>query len=210
MGPDLFTQELWFLLKQFEKAENYGSLLRPQVKNPEQIWDRLQELGVFDDMFLRITNEKVKKIIKFSEYLAPKFHIVISNPPYMNSGKMNSSLLKLGRDAFPTSKSNLYSMFIERNLEFSQTIGVVGMITLESWMFRSTYDKFRKNLLHKTKLETMAHLGTGAFDSISGEVVSTTAFVLSNLDNHDLQGKYIRLVSGKKRSRKGKNTSGKY
>lgn len=40
----------------------------------------------------------------------------------------------------------------------------------------------------------MAHLGARAFDSIGGEVVSTTAFILSNSYNHEHQGYFFRLV----------------
>ncbi|MBT7189543.1 MAG: BREX-1 system adenine-specific DNA-methyltransferase PglX, partial [Anaerolineae bacterium] len=45
VGNDLFTQDLWFLLTQFEQADNFGSLIRPQVKHPEQMLKRLEELG---------------------------------------------------------------------------------------------------------------------------------------------------------------------
>ena len=48
----------------------------------------------------------------------------------------------------------------------------------------------------------MAHLGARAFDSIGGEVVSTTAFVLENAHHPDYKGAYIRLVDGNSEAEK--------
>jgi len=48
----------------------------------------------------------------------------------------------------------------------------------------------------------MAHLGARAFDSIGGEVVSTTAFVLENAHRPDYRGAYMRLVDGNSEAEK--------
>jgi hypothetical protein len=52
VSKSLFTQELWFLLQQYEQGQNIGSLIQPQIQNPKQILEELNELGMFDDMFL--------------------------------------------------------------------------------------------------------------------------------------------------------------
>jgi hypothetical protein len=48
----------------------------------------------------------------------------------------------------------------------------------------------------------MAHLGPRAFDSIGGEVVSTTAFVLDNAPNRELKGDFLRLIDGSSEAEK--------
>ena len=48
----------------------------------------------------------------------------------------------------------------------------------------------------------MAHLGPRAFDSIGGEVVSTTAFVIENAQRPEYKGAYIRLVDGNSEAEK--------
>ena len=48
----------------------------------------------------------------------------------------------------------------------------------------------------------MAHLGARAFDSIGGEVVSTTAFVLENAQKPHYRGAYMRLVDGNSEAEK--------
>ena len=73
---------------------------------------------------------------------------------------------------------------------------MLGMITMQSWMFLSSFERMRRNLLATTTITSMAHLGARAFGSIGGEVVSTTAFVLQNLFIPHYQGTFIRLVDG--------------
>ncbi len=115
---------------------------------------------------------------------------------YMGSGGMNARLGLWVKDNYPDSKSDLFAMFIERNLELAQKRGFVAMITMQSWMFLSSYEKLRNRLLGQDTILSMAHLGARAFDSIGGEVVSTTAFVLENCNYIEYKGDYLRLVDG--------------
>ena len=102
----------------------------------------------------------------------------------------------------PDSKSDLFAAFMERCTDLAVPGGAVAMITMQSWMFLSSYEKLRKSLLEKQHISSMLHLGARAFDSIGGEVVSSTAFVLTNQRAESLRedsarrGAYIRLVDG--------------
>lgn len=204
VGHDLFTQDLWFLLGQFEQADNFGSLIQPQVKHPEQLLERLNELGVFDDLLLFTTNEKVKMALKQAEFLAPRYHVVVANPPYMGGKSANSELRDFANNYFPDSESDLFAMFIERNLDKTLQAGYVSMITMQSWMFLSSFEKLRRKILQSDKIVSMLHLGARAFDSIGGEVVSTTAFTLQRQAELNSQGTYFRLVDGNSESQKTK------
>ena len=75
---------------------------------------------------------------------------------------------------------------------------------MQSWMFLSSYENLRDWLLKHTTIITMAHLGSRAFDSISGEVVSTTAFVIENAAYPNYAGSYLRLVDGKSETEKNR------
>ena len=50
----------------------------------------------------------------------------------------------------------------------------------------------------------MAHLGRGLSTASSGEVVSTTAFVIENAAYPNYAGAYIRLVDGKSEAEKSR------
>jgi very-short-patch-repair endonuclease len=195
VGEDLWTQELWEGLQQFENAEMFGSLIQPSLKDIPELRERLAAKGVFEELFLAETNRKVVKVLEMSEYLSPRYHAVVANPPYFSKG-MDSDYKQFAKDYYPDSKRDTLSMFVERNLELAQLDGYVGMVTLMSWMFLSSFETFRKNLIAQDTILTMAHLGARAFDTIGGEVVSTTMFVLKNSHLEDFNGAYFRLVEG--------------
>jgi len=202
IGRDLFTALLQTTLRQFEEADNFGSLIRPELSDVTEILQTLQAKDVSGQLFLSETHSKVLQVFKQTDYLSPKYHVVIANPPYMGGKGMNGRLGKWAKDNFPNSKSDLFAMFIERNLELVQQQGAVAMITMQSWMFLSSYEKLRTRFLDKNTILSMAHLGTRAFDSIGGEVVSTTDFVIENSHHPEYKGAYIRLVDGMSKQEK--------
>jgi hypothetical protein len=128
--------------------------------------------------------------------------MVVANPPYMGGRGLNDDLKDFAKDQYPDSKSDLFAMFIERNLELTLPKGLVGMITMQSWMFLSSFESLRTQLLEQKSLVSMAHLGPRAFDTISGEVVSTTAFVARNHPNPDFAGTFLRLIDGDNEAQK--------
>jgi Eco57I restriction-modification methylase len=119
---------------------------------------------------------------------------VAANPPYMRGRNMSAALSDFARLEFPNSKTDMFAMFIERAIELAIRGAFIGMITMQSWMFLRSYAALRDNLLKNQAIVTMAHLGAGAFDTIAGEVVATTAFLLVNEGQPDLPGIFVRLV----------------
>jgi len=128
--------------------------------------------------------------------------VVVANPPYMGGKGMNGRLSAWAKENYPSSKSDLFAMFIERNLDMALPGGAVAMITMQSWMFLSSFEALRSRILNQNTILSMAHLGARAFDSIGGEVVSTTAFVLENAHKPDYRGAYLRLVDGNSEAEK--------
>ena len=75
------------------------------------------------------------------------------------------------------------------------------MINMQSWMFLSSYEKQDWWFLEIQIIEYGTYWSNG-FDSIGGEVVSTTAFILQNHENTDHKGDFLRLVEGKSEAEK--------
>lgn len=196
VGKDLFTQDFWVTVRQFENATHFGSLIRPQMADAQTMYDRLQETGAFDDIFLHSTNARMRKLLEMVNYLSGKYHVVVANPPYMSRRAMDDDLKELAKLEYKVSKFDLFTMFVERGADLARNKGYISMITMQSWMFLGSYEKFREKLLKQYSLLSMMHLGANAFDTISGEVVQTTAFVLLNSLNEDLGGTFLRLVDG--------------
>ena len=202
VGQDIFTLGLKATLSQFEEADNFGSLIRPEVTNVQGMLEILNAKDVSSHLFYSLTHEKVLQVLNQADFLSPKYQVVIANPPYMGGKGMNGRMGAWVKDNYPNSKSDLFAMFIERNLELAVKKGAVAMITMQSWMFLSSYEKLRNSILDKHTIISMAHLGARAFDSIGGEVVSTTAFVLENAHHPEYKGAYVRLVDGNSEAEK--------
>ncbi len=202
IGSNLFTAELQRTLLLFEEADNFGSLIRPTTTNVSDIRHMLNEKNLSGNLTLFTTHQKVLKVLEQADYLSPKYHVVIANPPYMGGKGMNARLKTFAQDNYPNSKSDFFAMFIERNLDMAIQKGMVAMITMQSWMFLSSFKKLRYKILNNDTILSMSHLGPRAFDSISGEVVSTTAFVIETEHHENFKGGYLRLIDGRNEAEK--------
>ncbi len=198
-------RDIRVLLELFGHGKTFGSLIRV----PEEIGDKLpviaervEDMLAHGDIFGRATAEAISPIVQQARILAGRYDASVTNPPYMGSGAMPPELKRFAIDQCPDSKSDLFAMFVERNLELLNRYGRTGMITMQSWMFLSYFERLRQKLLENHTISSMAHLGARAFDSIGGEVVSTTAFVLQRIRLPDHIGVYIRLVDGKSEAEK--------
>jgi len=205
IGRDLFTSDFQSTLHQFEEADNFGSLILPALTDTSFILQRINEKDISGNVFLFQTHKKILKVMKQADVLSSKYHVVVANPPYMGSKGMNGRLGSFAKDNYPDSKSDLFAMFIERDLDLVKKSGMVAMITMQSWMFLSSFQKFRKKIVDQNTILSMAHLGARAFDSIGGEVVSTTVFILKNEYQPDLKGHFLRIVDGLNETSKKKS-----
>jgi len=129
----------------------------------------------------------------FKRLLAQKYDIVVTNPPYMGSSGMGAKMSDFVKNNYPDSKNDLFAVFIEKCSELLKPTGYQAMITQHAWMFLSSFEKLRGKLIHRD-IVNMAHLGSRAFEEIGGEVVQTTAFVLSKRSIADYEAVFVRLV----------------
>ena len=172
------SPELCKLWDFFFDAKNYGSILKVEGFDFERLmkeFDLLKREETLDSVFV---GSKLEQLLKQARLMSRKYDCVVTNPPYMGGGGMNAKLSQFVKKEYPDSKSDLFAVFIEKCIDFSKDKGFMSMITMQSWMFLSTYEKLRVKLLKNHEIDTMVHLGPRAFEQISGEVVSTTAFVL--------------------------------
>jgi hypothetical protein len=196
VGKDLFTDELRETLGQFEQAKNFGSLIVPKLRDPAEALRVVEARDFGGDLLLKEVQARVIAVLRMAEALSSKYHVVVANPPYMGASNANTQLKAwLGKN-YPNSKRDLFSAFIERSLILSCRLGAIAMITMQNWMFISRFQAFRDMLYARSHISSMAHLGERAFDSIGGEVVSTTAFVLTVSKNPKYLATFVRLTDG--------------
>ena len=196
-------QEDLVFWNQFAEADIFGSLIQPDPDIAARLYQQWDTLDGGGDMFNAEVIERAHQVLIQAEFLASKYSIAITNPPYMGNKNMATRLAKFAHVQFPDSKSDLFAMFIERSRSLVDSRGgIVAMITMHSWMFLVSFEKLRGKILHEAPPTTMAHLGERAFDSIGGSVVSTTAFVLQEGREQKKNGLYLRLTDGKNEAEK--------
>jgi hypothetical protein len=117
---------------------------------------------------------------------------------------MNGKLGNFIKDVFPNCKPDLYAAFFERSSGLVRQNGSVAMVFMHAWMFLSSFEKFRKELLANGSITSMAHLGARGFDTIGGEVVSTAAFTYQKGRNPLSTGVYLDLTDGMSESEKSR------
>ena len=188
--PDPALQSL---VKAFENADEYGSLLEISEKNID-IEAAANAVDAYTDDFLVGLDgrEKLLRMVQLARMLSQKYDVVVTNPPYMGGG-MDDILSQFVKKNYPDSKSDLFAVFIEKCGAITKTNGYYAMITQHAWMFLSSYEKLRVKL-QTVDTVNMAHLGARAFEEIGGEVVQTTAFVNVNRHTKQYKGTYCRLI----------------
>ncbi len=191
------VDDIVYLADTFRYAKTIGSLIKVKPLN----WDRLEqtidilENKVVYNVFNMALSAKgisiIKKLVMQAKILSAKYDVMITNPPYIGISSMESQVKDYAVAFYPNSKTDMFAMFMET--EFLKPNGFLAMINMHSWMFLSSYENLRKTILRTKEIITMAHLGARAFESIGGEVVQTTTFILRN-GNFGGNGVYFRLV----------------
>ena len=196
------------IIEDFEDAKEYGSILKLETIDKELLEREFNILKesfnnneqgtlIFNEDELDINIEEdlelIESLIRQHITLVNQYETVVTNPPYMGGKGFSPKLKTYVEKNYKDTKSDLFAVFIERCNEFTKKNCYTSMITMQSWMFLSSFENLRKNIIEKTEIKSLNHLGTRAFSEIGGEVVSTVAWV-SQKKNPKNDGTYLRLV----------------
>lgn len=177
------------LLELFVHGKAFGSLIRvPEelAKKLAGIMERVEDVLAHGDMFGKAAAEAMMPVVKQAQVLEGKYDGVVTNPPYMGSKGMNGALKAFAQDNYPDSKSDLFAMFIERGLEMVPNQGYSAMVTMQSWMFLSSYEKLRQRLLAQASIECMSHMA----NMVMGIAFGTSATVWRNAVDLNSEGAF--------------------
>ncbi len=175
--------------------EEFWNVISVQIIQGLDEFARQQARAGVDQTFF--TGEATKGL-RLLDLMLRRYDVVVTNPPYLSRRKMNQELQKLLSEAYPEGKNDLYAAFIQRCLEFAETRGYVGMLTMHSFMFISSYEELRQDVRSRAAIETMAHCGPALFEVGNPGTLQTTAFTLRKEPDAearaDSEGTYFRLV----------------
>ena len=122
--------------------------------------------------------------------LTENYHALVMNPPYMGGGNMNGVLSKYVKDNYKNGKADLATVFVEMMGQRTSANGSYAFIIPPSWMFLSTFEGLRKNIIENQSIEYLLHLSRGVFGADFG----ASSAVIKNTSNANACGTYFRLV----------------
>jgi len=178
---------------QFVDVGFSGWLTKPIEGQDRFLAPAINRIGAAEDIFHAALADRVERLRAQLEDLSTGFNVIVANPPYMGSRNMNEELREFAEENYPLSKADLYSMFLDKALDIADPGAYVAMVTMQNWMYLPSHVGLRKKILNSASIVAMAHLGTRAFETISGDVVSTTAVVIRNAKSQTA-GLYFRLT----------------
>ncbi len=180
-----------YLIKTFTNAREYGSIIKVDPLDYDGLEAYLkgltysQQADLFDSALKKRLGKKILELIRQAKILSQKYDIVVTNPPYLGKG-MSPLLSKYVRDKYPNSKGDLFAVFIERGFGWLHPRGYNAMVTMQSWMFLSSYEKMRHHLLATKHIVTMCHMD----NNVMGIAFGTNATVFRSSPNRDYMAQY--------------------
>ena len=191
------------IIEDFEDAKEYGSILKLKTIDKETLekefnllkesLDNEQGTLIFNEDELDISIEEdlelIESLIVQHIALTNKYEAVITNPPYMGGKGFSQKLKAYVEKNYKDSKSDLFAVFIERCNDFTKKDCYTSMITMQSWMFLSSFETLRKNIIEKTEIKSLLQLGYG----VIGIAFGTTAFNLKKSLPRENKGNYFRM-----------------
>ena len=190
------------LIDDLTDAKEYGSILNLSVTMEElkalrARLDDIDKMSDYGNVLDVIESDEITRqlypLVDLAEVMVQKYDVVATNPPYMGAAGMSAKLSVYVKENYPDSKADLFAVFIEACGKMNRQNGYRAMITQQSWMFLSGYERFR-GIMRRYDMINLVHLGAHAFEEIGGEVVQTVSFVTHNTNMKHRYGIYIRLV----------------
>lgn len=192
---DKYTDLAHYLVNVFQDAKEFGSILNldctlEKLNNLNNHLDELKEEAINKDLVAQSEiselNDLLKPLIKQAKLLVQKYDVVITNPPYMApSPKQKSYVQKFYKDY----KTDLFAVFEKKCKLLNKDNGYQAMIILPSFLFLSSFENARTEMLNTQTICSLLHMGRGIF----GIDFGSTSFVLLNNQIDNYSGRYFRL-----------------
>ncbi len=196
-----YTTELLAVLRILQQGKNIGAALKISLPTEARnhILAQYKKWTLQENSYTGIEQEALwndlKNYLQVALLLTQQYTAVVANPPYMGQKSMNAELKQYLDREYPMTKADLFAVFMEVGLALAFKKGLMGMINQHSWMFLSSYERYREYLLQHYTIKDMMHLGARTFAELSGEVVQNTCFVIENeKPDENSVANYHRLV----------------
>ncbi|MGL5765834.1 MAG: BREX-1 system adenine-specific DNA-methyltransferase PglX, partial [Sarcina sp.] len=182
--------DLEYLIQVFTDAKEYGSILEVEKVNFENLKQRLEEVNEDDNLmfgdYRKVLLEKLPTLIKQGMVMSSKYEVCVTNPPYMGGKGMGTQLSNYVKKIFVTSKNDMFSVFINRGFLFVKDRGFNCQVTMQSWMFLSSFEKMREEIIKTKMIQNLLYMD----NMVMGIAFGTAATVFRNCGLFNFKGIY--------------------
>lgn len=153
-----------YLLDTFIDAKEYGSILQIKPLDYEglkEAWETSAAATAHDvnmAMWYDAVKDSVEQLIEQAVLLSQKYDAVVTNPPYMGASGMGAKLADFVKKNYPDSKSDLFAVMMERCDVLAKQDRFTSLITMESWMFLSSFEALRSKINDLKTIVNMVHM----------------------------------------------------
>lgn len=177
------------LVAAMRDAKEYGSILNVAPVDFARLYIRFDEIRDEIHMMQPVVMNELLPLVQCAELLAQKYDVVVTNPPYMGGSGMDATLSGYVKKHYPDSKSDLFSCFIERGNQMVDVHGYNCMVTMQSWMFLSSFEKMREKVLSTKTITNLMHME----NMVMGIAFGTAVTVFRNDHVNGYKGTYNQI-----------------
>lgn len=177
------------LAEELSHLGEIGSLLNPTDAEIEKL--KAAAADCAGDLFAAATKDKLESAVAICEKLSHRFTCTVANPPYMGSSSFNPFMSKWVKKNYPDTKSDLCTCFIERIIDFASAKGTVSLVTSDTCMYLSSFERMRNTLVDKHTL--IALIDTRGSNAHPDVFDANTGWVIQSNHIPGYKGAYFKL-----------------
>ena len=186
--------DLKYLKNLFKDSKQFGSIIDVKKCDFDKIKRSLDvclinQSNLLKTKFMEEAHQKIIPLLKQAIILSESYEIVVTNPPYMGGNGMNKTLNNYLKNHYPNTKKDLFATFIEKGLKLTKKNMFNCMVTMQSWMFLSSFEKMRENIFKSSIITNLLHME----NMVMGIAFGTSATVFRKLNLREFRGTYNQI-----------------
>lgn len=170
-----YKESLDYLMDAFIDAKEYGSILKLDNKDYfglMKAWNHMcSETAGNTTMTLWSVSvaPELPHFIEQAIALTQKYHVVITNPPYLSNSRLSPKLDRFVKANYPDAKADLSAVMYTNALDcFVAPNGFVSFITTASWISLASFERLRKKVIRNYSIVSFVDYGTELFEGKVG------------------------------------------
>ena len=183
----------------FRDADTLGSLIDPrpvvEVTEPTELQRSLEDVDWEEvapllsealhreaaDPATAVFGTHAAGIARAADYLSRQYTLITTNPPFLGRSKQSDCLKAYVEGSDTDAKADLALAMMMRGLAMCCSGGTIAYVTPQTWLQLKRSRALRERVLRRYRFRGCVWLGTGAFDGLSGEVVTAALITVSKV-----------------------------